>query len=676
VTRSFPLLAASAGLLAAAAVLAVSSGPLSVAPGSAAWTRLVRGAGPGGTLGETAVIRLPGLDRRTPRLLLLEAEAAGGGAAALGVAFDAGALQWLRTVPGTPAAIVLPAAPAPGAHLTLRRAPGSPAVRLLSLRGQRPRSPRPWLPMAIAFAGSALLAAFLRGRLGPVVALAAGLVGGASIALAFTPALVWMTWPGSWMRLVPVALALAGAAAIAVRLPGPRRRELAFTAAVTAAFVFGAAARAWFMPSAGSSDTEYWKGWTARAYSHGLTQVYGDAEPFEWQRFGAMMRGAQPLPRVPPGLTIDYPPLNMALLRLASAFATPAAAGLDGSEAQNVVVKALPVFGDVGAVAFLLLAFRGTPARALALAAVYWAAPPTWINGAVLGYLDGASAPLVAAALWMAGRGRAAWTGALLAAAALMKTTCLLVLPAAAVALWIARASLLRGVLAGLAVVAAALLPFLLAGTAPLAIAQVFRAVFQRTLSGGFPNLWWIAGHLVTVSEGGAWSAPVRFVRQDAVAWPLAPVALGLFALAAAWILRAQRRVPGPRAAELAGAALVLAYAGLALGVHENHPFVALLLLASTGLWSRRLQVVAAAFAASYTASLLLLSGLGRFYGPRHMIAASLSRFWPTLRVWPGFDLTLLLAALNLALLATILWLLPVELRRAEEEPPGYHLAA
>src|SRR6185503_4599062 len=116
--------------------------------------------------------------------------------------------------------------------------------------------------------------------------------------------------------------------------------------------------------------------------------------------------------------------------------------------------------GDLGAVVFLLLAFRDAPARALGLAAVYWAAPPTWLNSAVLGYLDGASAPIAAAALWMAGRGRPVWAGGLLAAAALMKTTCLLVLPAAAMALWAARAPLRRAVVTGLAVVAAALLPF------------------------------------------------------------------------------------------------------------------------------------------------------------------------------------------------------------------------
>jgi hypothetical protein len=671
VPRWFLLAAGGAGLLAAVAVRAGAAAPLALAPGHAGWTRLVRGAGPGGALPDAAVARLPGLDRAEATLLRVEAEAGGGGAATFGVAFDGGPVQWLRAAPGAPAAVVIPPAPAPGARVAFRRAPGSPAVRLLSLDVEPARPRTPWTAMAIAFLATGGLALALRRRLGDATALAAGLVAGAAVSLAVTPALLWLTLPGSWARLLPAALLLAAATAIAARLPPRQRRELALVAAVTAAFVFGAAVRAWFLPSAGSSDTEYWKGWAARAGRLGVTQVYGDAQPFDARRFAAWMRGEEPLPRVPPGLTIDYPPLMMALLRLSPAWSRPLAAGLDGSETQNVAVKALPVLGDVGAVVFLLLALRGTPRRALGLAAIYWAAPPTWLNGAVLGYLDGASAPLAAAGLWMAGRGRAARAGALLAAAALTKTTCLLVLPAAAVALWAARAPLRRAVGAGLGVVAAALLPFAIAGTAPLAIAQVFRAVIQRTFSGGFPNPWWIAGHLVSVSRGAGWGTPVAFVRQDAVAWPVGPIALAVFTLAAAVVVRAQRRVPGPRAASLAGAALVIAYAVLALGVHENHPFLALLLLAATGLRSPRVQAIAAGFAASYTANLLLMSGLGRFYGTRHLLVEPLTRVWPALRMWPGFDLTLLLAVANLGLLVAMLASLREELRRTEQDPPA-----
>jgi hypothetical protein len=224
-----------------------------------------------------------------------------------------------------------------------------------------------------------------------------------------------------------------------------------------------------------------------------------------------------------------------------------------------------------------------------------------------------------------------------------------------------------HAVAVGLAVVAAAVLPFAAAGTLHLAVPQVFRIIFQKTFSGGFANPWWIAGHVATVWSGGDWAAPVRFVRYETVRMPVAVIAPVLFALATAYVLRAQRTVAGPRAAALAGAAVVFAYGMLAVGVHENHPHALVLLLATSGLASRRMQLLFAGVAASYTANMLLLSGLGRFYGTRHLAAEPLAGVWPALRVLPGLDATLLLAVLNVALFAALLSWLPVELRRAEE---------
>jgi hypothetical protein len=170
----------------------------------------------------------------------------------------------------------------------------------------------------------------------------------------------------------------------------------------------------------------------------------------------------------------------------------------------------------------------------------------------------------------------------------------------------------------------------------------------------------------VTVAAGGDWRAPVRFVRYETVGWPLGVAAPVLFALAAAWVVRAQRHVPGPRAAALAGAAVVFAYGMLAMGVHENHPHALPLLLVASGLASRRMRVLFAGVAVSYTANMLLLSGLGRFYGTRHLVIEPLSGAWTALRLLPGFDLSLLLAVLNAVLFAALLHRLPEELRRAE----------
>lgn len=670
-SRSSILPPIAAGLLAAAALLAVSSGPVRLAPGRPGWARLVGGVTPAGVMPDRGMVSLPGLDRSGSTLLVVTAEDAAGAAASLGVAVDGGPAQWVRTSRAAAAAIVLPRSRAPGARVALLRSAGSAAPRLVSVHVERDASLLPWPAALISALAAGLVAGALASRLGRDAAFALALAVAAFVALAFTPALLWLTLPGasSVGRLALPALLMAAAAGFAAQLRAPRRRQLLFATAIAAAFVFGAWVRAAFMTSAGSWDTEYWKGWTARMHSRGITRVYGEPEPFALRRFAALMRGEEPLATVGTGLTIDYPPLAMYLLRVSSAFSTPAASRLEGSEAQNVVVKMLPVLGDLGAVAFLLAAFRRRPGRALGLAALYWAAPPSWLSSAVLGYVDGAYVPLSAAALWMAGRGRPVWAGALLALAGLVKATALLIAPAVAMALWAAGAPLGRAVAAGIVVVAATMLPFVAAGTAHLAVAQVFRIVFQRTFSGGFANLWWLVGHVVSVSGGADFAAPVRFVRQEALRLPVAPIGLTLFALATAYVLRAQRKVPGPRPAALAGAAVVFCYGMLALGVHENHPHAMVLLLVCSGLFSRRLQLIFAGVAVSYTANILALSGLGRFYGPRHLLIEPLTRVWPLVRVAPGFDVTLLLVVLNLVLFTFLLLSLPAELRCAQAAP-------
>src|SRR6185436_13330730 len=171
--------------------------------------------------------------------------------------------------------------------------------------------------------------------------------------------------------------------------------------------------------------------------------------------------------------------------------------GLDPPEARNVAVKLPSVLGDVAAVAVLLWALGR---RGLKWAALYWAAPVSWLSSATLGYLDGAYAPLAAAALVAAGRGRSGWAGAWLAAACLVKPTAVVLAPAVAVALL--PFGLGRAVLAGTGVVCVTLAPFAAAGTLGAAVVHVYRILFQGTLSGGFPNPWWILGYAVTVVRG------------------------------------------------------------------------------------------------------------------------------------------------------------------------------
>jgi len=96
----------------------------------------------------------------------------------------------------------------------------------------------------------------------------------------------------------------------------------------------------------------------------------------------------------------------------------------------------------------------------------------------------------------------------------------------------------------------------------------------------------------------------------------------------------------------------------MSVGVFENHAHLMFLLLLSTGLASSRHQILAAVTSASYVLALLLFSGLGRFYGPRHAFLEPASRWMTGWRMAAGFDLTLLLACVNsVGLVLLLLWL-------------------
>jgi hypothetical protein len=642
---------ALAGTLGALAVVAVTAVPVRVEPGTAAWRRLVRGAEADGRVPRGMVLLLPGLVRDAPLDFRIEGYAEE--PTRVGTSVDGAPLAWFPVQRDVRIRLRIPPG-RPGARVELRIGEGTAAPQIRSLTVAPPRR-LPLLRVVLAFAMAAALTAFLLRR-APAIALPVGLSAAGVFALASTPPLVFLTLPaaGSALALLFVAAVLAASAGVASRLERASRRAYARAVVLLAAFVFGAWVRGAFLASAGSWDTEYWKAWTIRAADHGVTRVYGDPGSSPAGRLLAQMRGEEELWKVEYAgrpFVVDYPPLAMFLWRWSYGVVASSRTGLDPDEARNVAVKLPAVLGDVVAVAVLLWALG---ARGLVLAAVYWATPVSWLPSAVLGYLDGAYAPMAAAALVAAGRGRAGWAGAWMAAACLIKPTAVVVAPAAAMALRGRGPS--RAVLAGLAVVAVTLLPFALAGTLGAAVVHVYRILFQGTLSGGFPNPWWIVGHALDVARAGVdLTAPVRFARLGAAPFPAGTIGVVLFAAAAAFIAWRQRNAPGQGPAVLAGAALVFAYSMLAVGVHENHAHPLFLLLFCTGLLSGRLRALAAGTATVYVLNMLLLSGIGRFYGPRYAALEPLARALAAWRMAPGFDLTLALALANTALFAVLL---------------------
>jgi hypothetical protein len=645
------------GAVALAAVFATARPPLRVEPGTVAWRALVRGADAGALTGRASVV-LPGLAR--VRQAQASVEATSDAPAALGVGVDGAPLEWARLTGGG-IAVRVPRRGTRGAVLELqaRDAP----VRVAAIRIEPAEVP--WLRLLPALCVPLLVLAFVL-RSEPRRALSAALAAGGFLLLAATPVLDALTLSVRAAAFVVPALAALGAALAVVRAD---RARFVRDAVLVAAFVGGAWVRVVFLPSAGSWDTEYWKAWTARANEAGVARVYGDADVVPPGHFLAQLRGTEPLWLTPyrgRDFVVDYPPLAMALWRWSWRTVEWLAPDLDHGEAENAAVKLPALAGDVAAVLLLLTLFRGTPRRAAALAALYWALPVSWLSSGVLGFLDAALAVLVVVACVASGRGQAALAGVALALAALVKPTALIVAPAVWCALVARRASPGRAIASGAAVVALALAPFVLAGTLSAAIVHVYRILFQGTLSGGFPNPWWLLGHVLTVVRDGAPAlGPVRFARLDALSLPVRPVGTLLFAAAAVLIGRAQRGREGERPAVVAGALLVLAYGVCAVGVHENHPHPLFLLLCATGLATARLRVLFAGCAFVYTANMLALSGIGRFYGPRYAVLEPVVSTVAAFRMALGFDVTVALAVLQVALFAWALSRPPDEAPRA-----------
>jgi hypothetical protein len=649
-----PLLTGIAAFASAAAgILAVSSAPVRVEAGSPSWARLVRGAAADGTLTGRAVALFPGLDRTTPRQLLIELPP-GAAATNLTLAVDGGPARELR-VEREGALVVLPAARAPGARLDLAPVANQPSLRLSALAFERTRVR--WLSVLSVAGFAAVLSGLLALRCGWRLGLSTGLIAASCFAIAFLPALLLLTLPEAQSSARLCACLLPAALAVVVARRGGIAADVVKSAALVAVLVFGAWVRIFFLPSTGSWDTEYWKAWMLRAVDHGLTQVYGDPGAVPPGHFWAQLSGAEPrfnIVRHGREFFVDYPPLAMALWQWSYAIVARAAPTLDGLERESVAVKLPAVTGDIAAVLALAWALRRTPARALKLAALYWALPVSWLSSAVLGFSDGAVAPFAMLALVASGQRRPVAAGVFLALACLVKPTAVIVAPAMATALLASGVGLGRASVAGASVALLSLVPYLLSGTFLTAVVHVYRILFQERLSGGFPNPWWLLGHLLTLD--GGFSAPVKFAPLSLLPFPARPVGTLLFLGAAAFVASKHRGIAGSAPACLAGAALFHAYGLLAVGVHENHPHPLFLILAATALASPALKLFAAGVSGIYVLNMLMMSGLGRFHGLRYMwIEPWTMGLAGALRLGLGFDATLALTAVNIALFAFVL---------------------
>ena len=679
------------GIVAAAGLVLVDSPQVRIDSGSSGWRRLVQGADPEGNIPQRAVVILPGVDRGSARRLEIRLERNPDAATrpGLGVSIDRGPTHHIRFGRQARALLTLPPAGIPGLRLELLwGSDDEPRPRIESLILEE--SSPPWtLALVVFFLTSGAVLLFVKWR-GPSFALPAGLFTAGLATLASQPALTFLTLPASssvLRLLIPVTLIGGSIILVYARTPLPfyphaaQRRAFSQFAALLCALVFGAWVRIYFLPSAGSFDTEYWKAWTRQASSNGLSQVYGPPESVPEGQFLPQLRGELEPWRAPyrgNEYGVDYPPLAMALWLGAWRAVRWTMPFLEYGEAENVASKLPAVLGDMGAVVLLLWAFRQKPGRGLVLAALYWALPLSWLSSAVLGFQDGAYAPLAAAALVAAGRGRAAPAGALLALACWVKPLAVVVIPVAAAAVVVngKGTTVLKQLqsfsLGGLAVTVVAIAPYLVQRTMAPMVIHAIRAFSPGNLSSGYPNPWWVATHLINVTDGGAsLSSRVSFLKLQDVAFPAAPIGTALVTLTVAGLVWRLRPRSGPGASLFGGAILFLAFCTMSVGVYENHPHLIFLLLLLTGLATRRLQILAAVTSASYVLTLLLMSGLGRFYGPRHALLEPASRWLTGWRMAAGFDLTLLLACVNTVVFVLLLHSLWSQDQRPLDFPRG-----
>jgi len=649
------------GIVAAVGLLVGEAPAVRIDSGSAAWKRLVLGADPRGHIPERAVVTLPGVGRSAARLLEIRVERDSGAPArpTLGVSIDRAEAYPIRFGLQATALVNIPPATVPGLRVELvwgKDVDPPPRIEALILD----KRPTPWgLALLALFSTSGTVLVFVKWR-GPSFAIAAGLWTAGLVTLACQPALTFLTFP-AWVSvlrlLIPVTLLGCSFVLVHVFLGAAKRRGFYQLAALLCALFFGGWVRIYFLPSAGSFDTEYWKAWTLQANTNGLSQVYGSAETVPEGQFFPQLSGDVETWRAPyrgSEYGVDYPPLAMALWLGAWHAVRWTMPFLEHGEAENVAVKLPAVLGDLGAVVLLLWAFRDKPDRGLMLAALYWALPLSWLSSAVLGFQDGAYAPLAAAALVVAGRGRAVLAGTLLALACWVKPLAVLVIPIAAAAVAVNRRGttvfkqLLGFSVGGLGVTVVAIAPYLIHGTMGPMLIHVLRAFSPGNLSSGYANPWWVVTHLIHVAESGVvLTSRVAFLKLQDVTFPAGPIGTSLVLLTAAGLVWRLRKWSGPPACLLSGAILIFSFCMMSVGVYENHAHLMFLLLLSTGLASSRHRILAAVTSASYVLALLLFSGLGRFYGPRHAFLEPASRWITGWRMAAGFDLTLLLACVN-----------------------------
>lgn len=382
-----------------------------------------------------------------------------------------------------------------------------------------------------------------------------------------------------------------------------------------------------FLNSPGTDDTYIWIGWTDQTNKHGLIEGYRNAQS-------------------------DYPPLSFALLS-----ATERAS--DTLNINGRTGTKLALFLALLATLIIFLAYTKDAllTALLGLSLI--------LSSVALAYLDIFYAPLLVMALWALHKGRLTLFAVCYTLACFTKWQPIIVAPFLAVYLFatyeasvirhsslitrsisrikaILRLSILLRVIAPVVVVVGAVL---LVFGAPPVLDSLWKALSYPVLSAQGLNANWILTYVLNIFDPATYAPlsngmPSLIVEQQGfvaglprlIYWPVLLAALVLW-------FRAAKTFENLLLILLLG---YVTHFTFAVGAHENHLFIAVIIAALLASLNRRYLPLFA------TWSLVANANLFIFYGVD-------GQGLPFSRVIAGFDMTILLAAINLALFVHLL---------------------
>ena len=407
----------------------------------------------------------------------------------------------------------------------------------------------------------------------------------------------------------------------------------------------------------GTYDTEVQKAWSFRAASEGVGDIYGPSDEAIVQR--ARAHGHSPWVHVPrtefdwygASYFVDYPPGSVLVLWAAGKVWGLFDPDLPNRTGFNAAINLAPLLGSL-AIAWMLRA-SGSGELGWRRALLFWLNPAILLAAPYLGYQDTIFGAFALAAVLALMERRYAWASALVVAAGLVKPQGALLLPTlvvvtlreSGVRTW------LRCLLAGAVVAAVILMPWWSQGYLLSALDGCRRPLTQTTLAPLGLNVWWIGGFEMTRAKLGGWPLAAIVSIDEFETWSgFDPrlVARGLLALSTLLNVTLLARAPRAdrRFIPLSVILQVHAYALLATSVHENHTFLAVMLVPLlVGVWPQALPALVSTSAFLF-ASLFFTAGLGRHVTRMRWVEA--------IKLSTVLDMSVIAAALHVVLVVVL----------------------